>query len=105
VGPAAEIPARSSRGRLRGRAVRHNRLLVERELRDSLHLEIDRLLLEYDSLPGEETSSDEDDITHEGGPTVHSRTTVQHLSVMAYEPEKYSGWEVQESKKAAPLGW
>ncbi|EAT83344.1 hypothetical protein SNOG_09152 [Parastagonospora nodorum SN15] len=84
--------------------IRHNRLLVETELRDSLHLEVDRLLLEYDSLLGEETSSDEDDIPHEGRPTVHSRTTVQHLSVMACEPEKYSMWEVQASKKAAPMG-
>ncbi|EAT85296.2 hypothetical protein SNOG_07830 [Parastagonospora nodorum SN15] len=40
--------------------------LGERELRDSLHLEDDVPLPEYDSLPGEETSSDEDDIPHEG---------------------------------------
>jgi len=40
--------------------------LGERELRDSLHLEDDVPLPEYDTLSGDETSSDEDDIPHEG---------------------------------------
>ncbi|KAH3953394.1 hypothetical protein HBH53_039380 [Parastagonospora nodorum] len=50
-------------------------------------------LPEYDSLPGEESSSDEDedDIPPEGELAVHSRTTVQHLSMVLFDPEKHSG--------------
>lgn len=90
--PVVGTPARSLRRRLHRQAVRRTSvLLLERELQDTLYLEDERPLLEYDSLPGEESLSDEDDIPHKSRLVLHSRTTVQHLSVMVYDRGKYPG--------------